>query len=150
MITTLRANIRDLDALAVLFNAYRTFYRQVSDIAVARAFLRERLQNNESVIFLARVVSSNEALGFIQLYPSFSSVAARRTWILNDLFVKPDARRRGIARALMACARAHATESKAPNLTLETADDNTAAHTLYESLGYVREVGTRRYLLMLE
>lgn len=146
-IATSRATLADLDALAGLFDAYRVFYRQPSDRRAARAFLQERLQRGESVIFIAQAAASGAALGFTQLYPSFSSVSARRTWILNDLFVAPEARQRGGARALMACAQSFAMTTGAPRLALETAKDNRAAQALYESLGYVREAGFRHYAL---
>lgn len=147
--TTPRATPADLDALAELFNAYRVFYRQASDRPAAHAFLQERLQRDESVIFIARDTTSGEALGFTQLYPSFSSVSARRVWVLNDLFVAAEARQRGVAHALMAKARAFAIETGGLRLVLETAEDNAPAQALYESLGYVRESGTRHYALEL-
>jgi ribosomal protein S18 acetylase RimI-like enzyme len=145
---TSRATLDDLDALATLFDGYRVFYRQPSDPALARAFIEERLRLDESVIFIARD-GSKEALGFTQLYPMFSSVAARRIWVLNDLFVASGARKRGVARALMDRARDFATEKGALRLILETAEDNHAAQALYESLGYVRESGERHYSLEL-
>lgn len=143
-----RASLEDLDSLTSLFDAYRMFYRQASDRATAREFLRERLSHAESVIFLART-ERGDALGFTQLYPSFSSVSARRIWILNDLFVVPEARQRGVARILMARARRFASETGALRLVLETAEDNHPAQALYESLGYACESGTRHYALTL-
>jgi ribosomal protein S18 acetylase RimI-like enzyme len=145
-----RANGDDLDDLEVLFDRYRVFYKQPSDLVLARAFIEERLQREESWIFVARDAIGHEALGFTQLYPMFSSVGARRIWILNDLFVTADARRRGVARELMAAARAFAAETGALRLVLETAEDNHAAQALYESLGYQREGGTRHYSLDLD
>lgn len=141
-----RATLDDLDALTALFDAYRVFYGRTSDRATARAFLQERLRHNESVIFIARDANGG-ALGFTQLYPAFSSVSAHRIWILNDLFVAPEARHRGVARQLMDRARAFALETGARRLVLETAEDNHPAQTLYESLGYARETGTRHYSL---
>ncbi|WHZ18785.1 MAG: Acetyltransferase, GNAT family [Rhodanobacteraceae bacterium] len=148
-VTLSRASLDDLEALAPLFDAYRVFYRQASDLARARAFLDERLRLGESTIFLARDAATGAALGFTQLYPAFSSVGARRIWILNDLFVAPEARSRGVARALMSTARAFAIETGALRLVLETAEDNTPAQALYESLGYARESDTRHYSLEL-
>lgn len=148
-IKTVRATLDDLNELAALFDAYRVFYRQASDPAVARAFLLERLQGNESIIFIARDAAKGEAIGFTQLYPSFSSVSAHRIWILNDLFVAPGARRRGVAGALMDLARAFAMDTGALRLVLETAEDNHSAQALYESLGYTHETGTRHYSLEL-
>lgn len=146
---TSRATLDDLDALATLFDGYRVFYKQASDPALARAFIGERLQRDESVIFIARDGGNREALGFTQLYPLFSSVSARRIWVLNDLFVAPTARKRGAARALMDCARDFAMQAGALRLVLETAEDNHAAQALYESLGYARESGERHYSLEL-
>ena len=87
------------------------------------------------------------ALGFTQLYPSFSSVSTKRLWILNDLFVSDEARRFGVARALMEKARIFAIETDAKGLILETALDNEPAQALYESLGYTRDDEYYRYLL---
>lgn len=149
-IMTSRATLADLDAVAPLFDAYRVFYRQASDLDGARAFLRDRFERRESEIFLARDATGEQALGFSQLYPSFSSVSARRTWILNDLFVAPEARKRGVARALMAAAREFGRASGALRLSLETANDNRAAQALYESLGYQNNAGMRHYSLQLD
>jgi ribosomal protein S18 acetylase RimI-like enzyme len=143
-----RATLSDLDALTPLFDGYRVFYGNPSDPATARAFLRERLSNDESVIFLARDADGS-ALGFTQLYPCFSSVSARRLWILNDLFVALDARRRGVARALLERAREHGQETGVVRLILQTAHDNTQAQALYESLGWVRQGGMYEYALEL-
>lgn len=144
-----RATLDDLDAVAPLFDGYRVFYERDSDPALARAFIEERLRRGESVIFIARDDANHAALGFTQLYPMFSSVSARRIWVLNDLFVAPTARQRGVARALMDRARGFAKETGALRLILETAEDNRAAQALYESLGYVCESGERHYALEL-
>ena len=90
-----QAEIEDVDALVPLFDAYRQFYRQPPDLARARAFLAERFAHQESLVLLAE--QDGEAIGFTQLYPLFSSVRTVRTWLLNDLFVAPAARRSGAA-----------------------------------------------------
>src|ERR1700744_4659151 len=95
-----RAGIEDLDLLVPLFDAYRQFYRQKSDPGLAREFLSDRFRHCEAVVFLA-LASDGKALGFTQLYPSFSSGAARRIFILNDLFVAHEARRGGVGRELL-------------------------------------------------
>ncbi len=135
-----RAALADLDAVAPLFDAYWQFYGQRPDLAAARAFLDERLRRDESVIFLA-VSGDDEAetLGFTQLYPSFSSVSARRLWILNDLFVRPGVRRGGVGRRLLERAREWAIETDAKGLTLATAVGNAPARALYESCGWRRD-----------
>lgn len=133
----IRADESHIRQLVPLFDAYRQFYKQPSDLAGAREFLRERLKRNESVIFLA--MQGENAVGFVQLYPSFSSDAMQRLWILNDLFVAPEARRSGAAKLLMERARQWAVETKAKGLVLETAVDNVAAQRLYEKLGWKRD-----------
>lgn len=135
MITIEQASIIDVPVIAPLFDAYRVFYQQDSDIALAQGFLTERLEKEQSIIFFA-LNQDGIAQGFVQLYPSFSSVSAKRLWILNDLFVAESARRSGIARQLMNRARAFALATGAKGLFLETAHDNKNGQALYESLGY--------------
>lgn len=124
----------DLDALVPLFEGYRAFYEEAPDPALSRAFLAERLTRGDSVIFLAEV--DGQAAGFTQLYPIFSSTRCRRLWLLNDLFVVPPARGRGVARELMEAARRHAVATGAVGLELMTARSNATAQRLYRSLGW--------------
>jgi GNAT superfamily N-acetyltransferase len=142
-----RAEAADLPLLAPLFDAYRQFYGQRSDPARAAAFLRQRLQLGESVIFLA--FEAGAAAGFVQLYPSFWSVAACRSWILNDLFVTPASRGQGVARALLERARAHAVSTGAGGMSLATQRSNLTAQRLYEALGWVRDEEFFHYELEL-
>lgn len=144
----LQAGLADLDGIAQLFDAYRIFYGQPTNLALASAFLSERIRNDESVIFYAQDAAGSY-LGFTQLYPIFSSISARRSWILNDLYVVENARGRGVGRMLMNRASAHAKTTCAIGLTLETAKTNTDAQRLYESLGYVRDTEFYTYSLDL-
>jgi ribosomal protein S18 acetylase RimI-like enzyme len=139
----------DLEPLATLFDAYRQFYERPSDLELCRGFLAKRLERGESVVFLAE--EDGAALGFVQLYPLFSSTSARpgRLWLLNDLFVVPDARGRGVGRDLMNRARRLAEETEACGLELATARTNRRAQSLYESLGYRRDDDFFRYELPL-
>lgn len=130
-----QANISDIDLIAPLFDDYRVFYQQRSDLHLAKTFLTERLQKQESFIFFA-IDENEQCLGFVQLYPSFSSVSAKRLWILNDLFVSEASRRTGVARLLMNSARQFAIDTQAKGLFLETAHDNVKGQALYESLAY--------------
>ena len=139
----------DLEEVAGLFDQYRQFYEQPPDLPLARRFIGERLRDGDSVILLAPGEAGDPAAGFTQLYPIFSSVAARRVFVLNDLFVAAHARRRGVARALLEAARRHAQDAGARGLVLETAADNHAAQALYESLGWEREHGVLHYFLEL-
>jgi GNAT superfamily N-acetyltransferase len=134
-----RASETDLPTAAALFDGYRQFYGQAADYTLAEAFLRDRFANHDSVLFLAVEPGSSEGVGFVQLYPSFSSVAVRRIWILNDLFVAPKMRRKGVGRALLEAARDFAASTGARRVVLSTAATNHEARALYESCGYKKD-----------
>ncbi len=137
-----RATLDDLPLLLPLFDGYRQFYKQPSNLEAARLFLTARLEENSSVIFLALRTDEQgerQACGFTQLYPSFSSVSLKPLWILNDLFVAPEVRRSGAGRALLERAREFAAETQAKGLTLSTAVDNSTAQALYEAAGWKRD-----------
>lgn len=123
--------------VANLFNQYRIFYNQASDIILAEKFLTERLANNESVIFAA--IINEQPAGFTQLYPTYSSMRVSKNWILNDLYVEAGQRKRGIGTALIKTAMNFALESGASYLALSTAVDNYTAQALYELIGFKRQ-----------
>jgi ribosomal protein S18 acetylase RimI-like enzyme len=132
-----RAGLEDLDSVADLFDLYRQFYEQASDLEGAKAFLLERQTQNESVIFLA--TDKAESMGFAQAYPAFSSVSMRRTWILNDLYVRKAHRGKGIGEALLQHVLNFAKETGTKGVLLETGENNVAAQRLYEKVGFERE-----------
>ena len=131
-----RAALTDLDRVAPLFDQYRQFYRLPPDLGLARQFVGERLRQEDSVIFHA--ARGEQPCGFVQLYPLFASTAARPglLWLLNDLFVAPDARGAGVGRALMERACEHGRATGATGIFLQTARDNHSAQRLYQSLGF--------------
>lgn len=132
-----KATVNELDSLTELFDLYRLFYGQESNLEDARAFLKERLVSEESVVFIA--YDTNNPIGFVQLYPSFSSVSMKRSWVLNDLYVKEDARKKGFAEMLIKKAIEFAEETGAKGVLLETAKENVSAQSLYEKVGFIRE-----------
>lgn len=140
-----QASPADVGAVAPLFDAYRQFYKQPSNAEAARRFLFARLSKSESVLFLA--LHGKDAVGFVHLYPVFSSINLTRQWILNDLYVTREARKHGVGHALMNRARQFAESTQADGLMLETAADNHAAQRLYERLGWKRDEEFHRYFL---
>jgi GNAT superfamily N-acetyltransferase len=151
-IEVVRATIDDLPQIVPLFDAYRQFYKAPSDLEGARRFIQAHFEQQTSVIFLAfgtNEQGARQAWGFTQLYPSFSSVSMKRLWILNDLFVAPEARRAGVGRALLERARQFAEETHAKGLTLQTAIDNYTAQAVYEAMGWQRETEFYAYDLYL-
>ncbi len=134
-----KATIKDIDLITPLFDLYRQFYKQSSDLDSAKEFLCARIDNNESVIFWALDEDNISGMGFVQLYPVFSSVGMKRLWLLNDLFVHKDYRKMGVGEALMEKARELAAETKAKGIILETEKTNAQAQNLYDKLGYKRD-----------
>jgi len=134
-----KATIKDLDLITPLFDLYRQFYKQSSDPDSAKEFLSARIVNNESVIFWALDEDNISGMGFVQLYPIFSSVGMKRLWLLNDLYVHTDYRKMGVGEALMEKAREFAVETKAKGIILETEKTNAQAQNLYDKLGYKRD-----------
>lgn len=151
-IEIIEATLDDLERVVPLFDSYRQFYRQTSDIDGARAFLKARIMEQSSVIFLAVLHEQNatKAVGFTQLYPSFSSTTMQRIWILNDLFVTPEAPKHGVGTLLLERARQFAVETHAKRLTLQTAIDNYTAQRLYEAQGWERETEFFAYNLPIK
>jgi GNAT superfamily N-acetyltransferase len=142
-----QGTIADLDELVRLFDGYRTFYGQQPDEDLARSFLLDRLRHLQSIIFIA--FSDDRGIAFAQLFPSFSSGRAARTFILNDLFVAPEARGRGAGKALLTAAAEYGRAAGAVRLTLSTAHDNLPAQSLYEGMGWSRETTFVSYNLPL-
>ena len=128
------ATIDDLDDLVPLFDAYRIFYRKDADLKTARHFLRERIKRGESVIYLASY--ENKAVGFTQLYPLFSSTRMQRLWLLNDLYVDPHYRGRGISKQLIDAAKELARNTQAAGISLETEISNDIGNQLYPQTGF--------------
>lgn len=137
------ATISNLDQLAPLFNDYRVFYKQASNLEAAKKFLKERFTKQDSVIFLC-LDTSGKGLGFTQLYPSFSSVSMQRIYILNDLFVTSEARKQGVGKALMERAKKLAIKEGCRGITLETDTEN-PAQSLYKRLGWKNDVEVNHY-----
>lgn len=143
-----KAGADDAVLVAPLFDAYRQFYGKRADPELAFRFVRDRLVKGESVIFIA-TNDLGRAIGFTQLYPSFSSVSAGRIFVLNDLFVSPEGRRTGVARALLQAAADFGKAEGALRLTLSTGRDNLAAQALYQNNGWVRDSAYYEYSLAL-
>lgn len=142
-----QAVLADLDAVAPLFDDYRQFYDQASDVAAARQFLQQRLAHGQSVILLAEW--QGLAVGFTQLYPSFSSVSMASVLLLNDLYVAPTARRMRVGERLLNAAQDHARQLGAVRLSLNTDVQNLPAQALYESMGWARDQKFHAYHLAL-
>tara|TARA_B110000438_G_scaffold276731_1_gene298752 strand:+ start:87 stop:536 length:450 start_codon:yes stop_codon:yes gene_type:complete len=131
----IRADQNHIAELARLFNLYRVFYEQPSDEKLAYKFITERIDKDESIVFVFEE-HSGKLNGFVQLYASFCSVSAVPILILYDLYVEQERRGEGIGRKLMDCASQFAELNGYARLELSTAKDNHIGQSLYESLDY--------------
>lgn len=136
-IKVIKSRINHLADVSELFAQYRVFYKQPYDLQGAEAFIRERLEQNDSVIFIA--YADQRAAGFVQLYPSFTSVGMKKLWILNDLYVHQDFRKAGVATTLFESVFDYAKETDRAKVILSTDDDNLQAQQLYEKLSFHKE-----------
>jgi GNAT superfamily N-acetyltransferase len=132
-----QAVLADIETIIPLFDGYRQFYGRPNDTAAVRDFLGKRFEQRDSVLFVAEV--EGRVVGFTQLYPMFSSVSMARTFVLNDLFVLPEARKSGVGRSLLGAAALYAREVGAIRLSLSTAITNKAGQSLYEEAGWRRD-----------
>ncbi|MFP7171765.1 GNAT family N-acetyltransferase [Terribacillus sp. 7520-G] len=144
----MKATLQDVKQAADLFNRYRRFYQQDHDLDGAEAYIAERLKRGDSVIFLAK--EGDDCIGFMQLYPTFSSIGMKKAWILNDLYVAEGARKQGVGEKLLDTAEAFARETGAGSIALSTAPDNDKAQRLYERKGYERDEQFYHYALSLQ
>lgn len=135
MVHIRQCQTEDIHSLINLFDAYRVFYKMDSDKVSAEKFLAERIKNNESVIFVSENEES-QLTGFVQLYPIFSSTRMRRLWLLNDLFVEPSERGKGISKKLIEAAQQLCITSGSCGMILETAKLNIVGNKLYPSTGF--------------
>lgn len=147
MIAVNRATAEHVPHLIPLFDAYRQFYKRDTDMPTARQFLLDRLSRDESVIFVA--LENRTALGFTQLFPIFSSLWMQRKWLLNDLFVDPAARGKGVGGMLLKRAHVFAAETGAISLMLQTDVDNFTAQRVYEQHGWQRVTDSYVYELFI-
>ncbi|MCI3936923.1 GNAT family N-acetyltransferase [Chryseobacterium aahli] len=134
MENTRKATIKDLSQLAELFDQYRIFYHKESDIPAAESFLKERIEKADSEIFVAE--NDDKLIGFVQLYPLFSSTRMKRYWLLNDLFVNENYRGKGFSKELIEESKELAKSTNAAGILLETGKSNDVGNKLYPSCGF--------------
>ncbi|MDF2642591.1 MAG: acetyltransferase [Pseudomonas sp.] len=146
----IEATLEHLDLLSPLFVKYREFYGEMAYPEASRDFLEKRISRGESVIYLALANDDDRALGFCQLYPSFSSLSLKPVWILNDIYVAEESRRQLVADHLMKHARKMARDTQAIRMRVATSSNNLVAHKVYESIGFKEDTQFKNYVLPLD
>jgi len=142
-IKIIKAEQKHIKEVGILFDLYRQFYKYESNLIESTNYIKDRINNNESTIFIA--ISDDEAIGFVQLYETFGSLDLGKIIILYDLYVKEDHRKNNIGRQLMIRSHEYAKKINAKRIQLSTATDNFIGQSLYESLGYVKDIDFYTY-----
>lgn len=132
-----RAQVEDLQQLSVLFDEYRQFYGASSNQELSYQFLKQRFEDQQTVIFIN--TKDDTFTGFILLYLRFSSVACSKFYVLDDVYITPLYRRHGAARQLIDTAILFARHENALRISLDTQKNNHQSHKLYESMGFMRD-----------
>ena len=140
----IEAKSKHIEQVGELFDLYRQFYKYESNLIESTNYIKDRIKNNESIIFIA-INDTNEAIGFVQLYETFGSLDLGKIIILYDLYVKKNHRKNNIGKQLMIKSHEYAKKIKAKRIQLSTAIDNFIGQSLYESLGYVKDIDFYTY-----
>ena len=140
----IEAKPKHIEKVGELFDLYRLFYKYESNLIESTNYIKDRITNNESIIFIA-INDANEAIGFVQLYETFGSLDLGKIIILYDLYVKKNHRKNNIGKQLMIKSHEYAKKIKAKRIQLSTAIDNFIGQSLYESLGYVKDIDFYTY-----
>ncbi len=141
-----KINSLESEIVIELFDKYRLFYKQPSDIELAKTYIKERLEQNEAQIYVAFVKENSKPIGFTLLYPKFSSVSAKKNWHIGDLYVETNQRKKGVGEKLLNTALHFAKNEGANFISLNTATDNYSAQKLYENFGFVEQEYLSGYL----
>ena len=140
----IEAETKHIEKVGELFDLYRQFYKYESNLIESTNYIKDRITNNESIIFIA-INDVNETIGFVQLYETFGSLDLGKIIILYDLYVKKNHRKNNIGKQLMIKSHEYAKKIKAKRIQLSTAIDNFIGQSLYESLGYVKDIDFYTY-----
>jgi ribosomal protein S18 acetylase RimI-like enzyme len=133
----IKAEKKHIKDVSILFNLYRQFYKYKEDIKNSEYYIRSRIINNESIIFIA--TNNEKVFGFVQLYENFDSLNLNKKLVLYDLYILAKYRELGIGSKLMNKSKDFAINNNFKRIELSTAIDNSKAQKLYESLDYIRD-----------
>ena len=140
----IEAESSHIEQVGKLFDLYRQFYKYDSNLITSTNYIKDRINNKESKIFIA-INNDNEAIGFVQLYETFGSLDLGKIIILYDLYVEKGHRRNKVGKQLMLRSHEYAKKINAKRIQLSTAIDNFIGQSLYESLGYVKDTDFYSY-----
>ena len=139
-ITLRRAERADAEAVIGLIIALAGFEELPPPDAGAQARLREHGfgENPKFEVILAELEDAPGPVGYALLFPTYSTFLAQPSLYLEDLFVLPEYRHRGIGQALLKHCGGLAQERGCGRMEWTCLDWNTNAQAVYERMGACR------------
>ena len=132
------AGAADAPAFGRLLHAFNVeFGDPTPDADVIAERAAPLIESGEVTVLLA----GEEPDGFAELRFRPSLYTGVLDAYLEELYVVPERRGRGLGRALLEAAMDHARERGAAHIDLGTSEDDVAARALYESAGFTNREG---------
>jgi GNAT superfamily N-acetyltransferase len=127
----------DVPALLTLIRELAEFEHLLDQVAADEATLAQELFGERRVAEVLLAEEGENAVAFAVYFHNFSTFVGRAGLYLEDLYVRPHARRRGIGRALISFVARVAVERKCGRFEWSVLDWNTRAIDFYRSIGAV-------------
>ena len=119
---------------AALFDAYRQHYGANPAPEAVERWMREQVINDRMRVYAAGPLDRVHGICSVAVVPA--CLTLRTMWLLRDLYVDPNARRGGVARALLAQVAEDARAEGAHRVSLQTEATNAIALGLYARAGF--------------
>ena len=138
-------------AAVEVFRAYQALYGHVLDVDAVRSWLAAQVSSQRMRVYLAHVDDGGALTpaGVMTVVPIPASLRLGVFWNVRDLFVSPEHRRGGVARALLDAVQADARSQGCLRLSLQTESDNVMALQFYRGYGFEPVSGLDSLILTL-
>lgn len=139
-----RAAGRDAAGLALLLRALNSEPGLHPERITAQGVTRDLIGDARVVMLVAE--EEGALLGFVSGHPYYDSGESRWGYIMNDLYVTPEARRQGLGRALVAALAAEAAQDGGQYLWWDADGGDELALAFHRALG-AKEATTHNFLI---
>lgn len=129
------ATERDVPLILHFIRALAEYERLADQVSATEATIREELFGERPVAEAVIAYDGDEPVGFALFFHNFSTFVGRRGLYLEDLFVKPEARGKGVGRRLLNHLASLAKERRCGRMEWAVLDWNEPAIKFYRSLG---------------
>lgn len=134
-VTLRSAEPRDAALILTLIRELAEYERLLHEVVATEAAIRDTLFGERPRAEVLIAESDGEAAGFALFLHNYSTFLAKPGLFLEDLYVRPAFRRRGIGRMLLTRLASIASERECGRFEWNVLDWNESAQRFYESLG---------------